>query len=61
MANLEMNDEEARFLLSVLERYDMHLEVEIVRTHMREFKEALKERAGTLKTLIERLKKDVKD
>ena len=61
MINLEMNNDEAKFLLSVLDRYDMHLEVEIVKTHRREFKEALKERAQTLKMLIVRLKKDVKD
>ena len=57
MVNLEMSDEEAKLLSNVLERYDSHLEVEIVRTHMREFRDALKERQKILKTLIERLKK----
>ena len=52
-----MNEEEAKFLLNVLERYNSHLEIEIVRTHHREFKEALKERESILKTLIDRLKK----
>jgi hypothetical protein len=61
MVKLEMDDEEAKFLVSVLERYDMHLEVEIARTHRREFRDALKERAITLKTLIGRLKKDIKE
>ncbi|HEX2965965.1 MAG TPA: hypothetical protein VHO84_09270 [Syntrophorhabdaceae bacterium] len=58
MVSITMDEEEAKFLLSVLERYDMHLGVEIARTHRREFKEALKERAETLKTLIDRLKKE---
>jgi hypothetical protein len=57
MINLEMSDEEAKLLSNVLERYDSHLEVEIVRTHRREFRDALKERQKILKTLIERLKK----
>lgn len=57
MVTFEMNDEEAKLLLSVLERYDSHLEVEIVRTHRREFRDALKERERHLKTLLERLKK----
>jgi hypothetical protein len=57
MVSLEMSDEEAKLLSNVLERYDSHLEVEIVKTHMREFRDALKERQIILKTLIERLKK----
>lgn len=57
MVTFEMNDEEAKLLLSVLERYDSHLEVEIVRTHRREFRDALKERERHLKALLERLKK----
>jgi hypothetical protein len=57
MVNFEMSDEEAKLLTNVLERYDSHLEVEIVRTNRREFRDALKERQKTLKTLIERLKK----
>jgi hypothetical protein len=55
MVNLEMSDEEAKLLNNVLERYDLHLEVEIVRTHRREFRDALKERQKILRTLIERL------
>lgn len=57
MLTMGMNDEEAKFLLNVLERYNSHLEIEIVRTHHREFREALKERDKILKTLIDRLKK----
>jgi hypothetical protein len=57
MVTLEMSDEVAKLLNNVLERYDSHLEVEIVRTHRREFRDALKERQKMLKTLIERLKK----
>ncbi|MBA4389390.1 MAG: hypothetical protein C0399_00410 [Syntrophus sp. (in: bacteria)] len=57
MLTMGMNDEEAKFLLNVLERYNSHLEIEIIRTHHREFREALKERDNILKTLIDRLKK----
>lgn len=57
MIKLEMNKEEAELLLNVIERYQSHLEVEIFRTHKREFKEALKEREKGLKVVIERLKK----
>ena len=57
MINIGMNEEEAKFLLNVLERYNSHLEIEIVRTHHREFKEALKECESILKALIDRLKK----
>lgn len=56
----EMSDEESKLLLNVLERYDSHLEVEIVRTNRREFRDALKEREKQLKGLIERLKAVVK-
>lgn len=57
MINFEMSEEEAKLLGNVLERYDSHLEVEIVRTHRREFKDTLKERQKTLKTIIDNLKK----
>ncbi|HNZ58576.1 MAG TPA: hypothetical protein PLX88_02750 [Syntrophorhabdaceae bacterium] len=55
MITLEMNKEEAELLLNVMERYQSHLEVEIVKTKKREFKESLKERERGLKTIIERL------
>lgn len=56
MVTCEMNDDEAKLLLNVLERYYSHLEVEIVRTNRREFREALKERERQLKTLIQKVK-----
>lgn len=56
MVTCEMNDDEAKLLLNVLERYYSHLEVEIARTNRREFREALKEREKQLKTLIEKVK-----
>jgi hypothetical protein len=56
MANLEMNDEEAKLLLNVLERYHSHLEVEVKRTDRREFRDALKERESRLTALIGKVK-----
>lgn len=61
MVNLEMSDEEVKLLLNVLERYHSHLEVEVKRTDRREFRDALKEREGKLRALIDRVKKLVKD
>ncbi len=58
MVSLNMEEEEGKFLLNVLERYAMHLDVEIVRTDRREFKDALKKRAEMLASLIDRLKKE---
>jgi hypothetical protein len=60
MVNFELNEEEAKLLLNVLENYFLHLEVEINRTHRREFREALKEREKSLVSVIERLKGLVK-
>ncbi|MBP7530182.1 MAG: hypothetical protein KA801_19835 [Syntrophorhabdaceae bacterium] len=60
MVTCEMNEDEAKLLLNVLERYYSHLEVEIVRTNRREFREALKEREKQLKTLIEKVKSLIK-
>ena len=57
MAQLEMNDEEAKVLRSVIDNYTAHLEVEIHRTEKREFREALKRREKVLHDLIERLNK----
>ena len=56
MITLEMNEEEATILKNVLENYHSHLEVEIVRTHRKEFKNALKEKEKTLNLIIERLR-----
>jgi hypothetical protein len=60
MVTLEMNDEEAKLLLNVLERYHSHLEVEIVRTNRREFRDALKEREKQLKAIIEKVRALIK-
>ncbi|HPU29886.1 MAG TPA: hypothetical protein PLM71_06140 [Syntrophorhabdaceae bacterium] len=60
MVNLELSKEEARALENVLDRYLMHLEVEIVKTEKKEFKEALKERKKILVTIGERLKEKIK-
>ncbi len=56
MTNFELNDEESKLLLNVLENYLLHLEVEINRTHRREFRDALKEREKSLKAVIDRLR-----
>lgn len=56
MINFELSDEEAKLTLNVLENYLLHLEVEINRTHRREFRDALKEREKALQTVIERLR-----
>lgn len=61
MVSLEMNDEEAKLMLNVLERYHSHLEVEVKRTDRREFRDALKEREGKLTALIGRVKSLVKE
>jgi hypothetical protein len=60
MTNLELNDEEGKLLLNVLENYFLHLQVEINRTHRREFRDALKEREKSLSTVLERLRGLVK-
>ena len=57
MVTLDLSDAEAKMLQSVLENYHSHLEVEIHRTYKREFRDALKEREGELRTVVERLKK----
>ncbi len=61
MITLEMNEEESKLLLNVLERYHSHLEVEVKRTDRREFREALKDREGKLKALIGKVKALVKE
>jgi len=40
MVNFELSGEEAKLTLNVLENYLLHLEVEINRTHRREFRDA---------------------
>jgi hypothetical protein len=61
MVSLEMNDEEVKLLLNVLERYHSHLEVEVKRTDRREFRDALKEREQKLTELIGKVKTLVKE
>ncbi|MBA4416512.1 MAG: hypothetical protein C0392_01170 [Syntrophus sp. (in: bacteria)] len=56
MINFEMNEDEAKLLLNVLENYLLHLGVEIHRTHRREFREALNERERSLQAVTKRLK-----
>lgn len=54
---MEMNDEEARVLRSVLENYTAHLDVEIHRTERHEFREALERREKMLHNIVGRLEK----
>lgn len=56
MVNFELSDEEGKLLLNVLENYRLHLQVEINRTHRREFRLALKDREKSLDEVIERLR-----
>jgi hypothetical protein len=60
MIALNMSIDEAKLLLEVLERYDMHLRVEIRRTYKREFRDVLKEREKALSVIIDRLESLVK-
>mgnify|MGYP001499213728 FL=1 len=60
MVTCNMDDDEAKLLLNVLEWYHSHLEVEIVRTNRREFRDALKEREKQLSGLMEKVKALVK-
>jgi hypothetical protein len=61
MVTLEMNEEEAKLMLNVLDRYHLHLEVEVKRTDRREFRDALKDRESKLKALIDRVRALVKE
>jgi hypothetical protein len=56
MISLEMNKDEASFVQNVIERYLDHLQVEIMHTDKREFRDALKQRDKFLKEIIGRLK-----
>lgn len=51
-----MNKEEAKILVSVIERYLYHLQVEIIHTDKREFRDALKKTDNFLKEIIDRFK-----
>lgn len=56
MISLDMTKEEAKIVQNVIERYLYHLQVEIMHTDRREFREALKEREKFLREIIDRLK-----
>jgi len=56
MISLEMTKNEAGVVQSVIERYLYHLQVEIIHTDNRDFRNALKEREQFLKEIIDRLK-----
>lgn len=56
MVNLEMTNDEASIVKNVIERYLYHLQVEIMHTDKREFRDALKERERFLKDIIDRIK-----
>jgi len=56
MINIEMNREEANILITVIERYLYHLQVEIIHTEKREYRDALKKRENFLKDIIDRFK-----
>lgn len=55
MTKLELTEDEARILRSVIENYTSHLEVEIHRTEKRDFREALQERERFLHDMLGRL------
>ena len=56
MISFEVTKEEASILVGVIERYLYHLQVEIIHTDKREFREALKQRENFLKVMIDRFK-----
>ncbi|HOK07463.1 MAG TPA: hypothetical protein PK836_09320 [Syntrophales bacterium] len=60
MTAFELNQEEARQLLEVLERYYPALRIEIANTDDREFRRALKVREAFMKEMITRLKERLK-
>jgi len=55
MISFERNKDEANTILNVIERYLDHLQVEIVHTDKREFREALKQRDRFLREIVDRL------
>lgn len=61
MINIELNKEEADILITVIERYLYHLQVEIIHTDRREFRDALKKRENFLKDIIDRFKTKVSE
>jgi hypothetical protein len=59
MISFEMTKDEACIVQNVIERYLYHLQVEIMHTDKREFRDALKEREKFLKEIIDRLKTNI--
>ncbi len=55
MTRIELTEEQARVLRTVLENYKGHLEVEIHRTERREFREALKKRNQFVEDILKRV------
>jgi len=56
MIIFEMTKDEANIVQNVIERYLYHLQVEIMHTDKREFRDALKQREKFLKDIIDRMK-----
>jgi hypothetical protein len=56
MITFEMTKDEANIVQNVIERYLYHLQVEIMHTDKRDFREALKQREKFLKDIIDRMK-----
>jgi hypothetical protein len=56
MITFDMTQDEANIVQNVIERYLYHLQVEIMHTDKREFRDALKQREKFLKEIIDRLK-----
>ena len=56
MITFEMTKDEANIVQNVVERYLYHLQVEIMHTDKRDFRDALKQREKFLKDIIERMK-----
>jgi precorrin-6B methylase 2 len=56
MITFEMTKDEANIVQNVIERYLYHLQVEIMHTDKREFRDALKQREKFLKDIIDRMK-----
>jgi hypothetical protein len=59
MITFEWNKNEAHTVQDVMERYLSHLQVEIIHTDKREFREALKQREKFMKEIIDRLKSKI--
>jgi hypothetical protein len=59
MISFEMTKDEANIVQNVIERYLYHLQVEIMHTDKREFRDALKQREKFLKEIIDRMKSKI--